>query len=54
MISEGVLVFNEYLENVLIKRKRLHDYLKTITSDTIDDELINSLKPKQKVNRIGY
>lgn len=34
MISEGALVFNEYLENVLIKRKRLHDYLKTITSDT--------------------
>lgn len=28
--------------------------LKTITSDTIDEELIKSLKPKQKTKKIGY
>lgn len=28
--------------------------LKTITSDTIDEELIKSLRPKQKTKKIGY
>lgn len=42
MISEGVLVFNEYLENILIKRKRLYDYFKIIASDSNIKNLPNN------------
>ena len=57
--GNGRFIDNLFDKIIINHSFKINDYtsvrkLKTITSDTIDDELINSLKPKQKVNRIGY
>lgn len=57
--GNGRFIDNLFDKIIINHSFKINDYtsvrkLKTITSDTIDDELINSLKTKQKVNRIGY
>ena len=57
--GNGRFIDNLFDKIIINHSFKINDYtsvrkLKTITSDTIDDELINSLKPKQKVNKIGY
>ncbi len=57
--GNGRFIDNLFDKIIINHSFKINDYtsirkLKTITNDTIDDELINNLKPKQKVNKIGY
>ena len=57
--GNGRFIDNLFDKIIINHSFKINDYtsirkLKTITSDTIDDELMESLKPKQKVNKIGY
>lgn len=57
--GNGRFIDNLFDKIIINHAFKLNDYtssrrVKTITSDTIDDELIASLKPKQKVHKIGY